>query len=124
MVSWLANNDEICGCSLPHILPLTTLGAIQHSVANLLRFQGVAEGGTDRLARGEAFQEVGDLMHEAVLVADRQTRHPPLVHVGVVAVGDVNAAPATQAPLIAVIEVLQAMEVVQIPLDRSMLPLS
>src|SRR5262245_11510025 len=37
------------------------------------------------------------------------------------AVGDVNAAPAAERPLGPVIEPLQSMQIVQVPLDRSLL---
>jgi hypothetical protein len=70
------------------------------------------------LARSRLFKEVGDLMHERVLVADLQARDPPVVHVGLIAVGDVNGAPAADDRFVAVIEVLQAMQVVQVPLER------
>src|SRR5690606_12917524 len=83
--------------------PLAILGARQDGVANPLRFQGVAERRADRFALGDPFQEVGDLVDEAVLVADRQPRHPPLVHVGMVAVGDVDRAPAAERAFVAMV---------------------
>ena len=46
-----------------------------------------------------ASQEIGELMDERVLVADLQARHPPVLHVRMVAVGDVDAAPAAHAAL-------------------------
>ena len=56
-------------------------------------------------------------MHKGVLVADAQAGHPPLVHVRHVAVGDMHAAPSARGGLVAVIEELQAVEVMQIPAD-------
>ena len=44
----------------------------------------------------DAAQEIGQRMHEGVLVADRQARHPPVVHVRVLEAGDVDLAPAGQ----------------------------
>ena len=38
--------------------------------------------------------EVGDLVHEGVLVADVESRYPPLVHVGMFAIGDMDRAPS------------------------------
>ena len=60
-------------------------------------------------------------MHERVFVADLQTRHPPVLHVRVVAVGDVDAAPAAGSPFVTMIEPLQAMQIVQIPRGRGVL---
>ena len=66
-------------------------------------------------------EEVGDLVHEGVLVTDRQPRHPPLAHVGMVAVGDVHALPAPHRPRVLVVEDLQPVEVVQVPLQAHVL---
>ena len=66
-------------------------GAGQHGVANLLCFQGVAETRMHRFAGLERLQEIGDLVNERVFVADVQSRHPPIAHVGLIAVADVNA---------------------------------
>ena len=77
--------------------------------------------GRGRLARGQVLQEVGHLVNKGVLVADLQARHPPVLHVGLVAVGDVDRPPAAQLALVAVVEVLQAVQVVQIPLERGLL---
>ena len=77
-----------------HVLPDAVLCGCEDRVADFRGLEGVAEG---RVAWGtfvEAFQEVGNLMDEGVLVADAETGHPPLVHVRHVAVGDVHAPPA------------------------------
>src|SRR5437016_6446549 len=60
-------------------------------------------------------------MDERVLVTNLQARHPPVLHIRMIAVGDVNRAPAPQPPLVAVIEELQSMQIVQVPADRRML---
>ncbi len=75
-------------------------------------FEGVSEGGSARFAAVEAGEEVGDLMHEGVLVANAEAGDPPLVHVRHVAVGDVDAAPAARVWVVAVIEKLQPVKVV------------
>ena len=63
------------------------------------------------------------MVHEAVFVADLQAGDPPVVHVGVVTagVGDVDAPPAAEDAGIAVLEVAQAVQVVQIPGDAGVL---
>ena len=50
-----------------------------------------------------------------MLVADLKPWHPPVLHVRMVAVGNVDAAPSARAPLVAMVEPLQAMQVVQVP---------
>ena len=60
-------------------------------------------------------QEVCDLVDERVLVADLQARNPPVLHIGMVAVGDMQRAPAAQPALVAMVEILQPMQIVQVP---------
>ena len=60
-------------------------------------------------------------MNECVLVADLQARHPPRLHVGMVAVRDVDRAPAAERAFVVVAEILQTVQVVQVPFDRAML---
>src|SRR5665213_1432830 len=86
------------------------LRALQYAVADRLRLQRVAEGRMGRRALVEPFDEVGDLMHERVLVADLQARYPPVFHVGMIAVGDMDAAPAAELALVAVGEIVQAVQ--------------
>ena len=47
----------------------------------------------------QPIEEVGDLVGEALLVADDEAGHPPLAQVGVVAVGDEDVGPAAQRRL-------------------------
>src|SRR6218665_1678682 len=77
-------------------LPGPVLAAGENRVADLLGLEGVPEGRAARLTLGRPFEEVPHVVHEAVLVADLQARHPPLVHVRVLAVGDVDRPPAAE----------------------------
>src|SRR4051812_38835019 len=56
-----------------------------------------------------------------MLVTNLQAGHPPFVHVRMVAIGDVKRAPPSDAPFVAVLEILQAVKVVQIPKNRGVL---
>src|ERR1051325_4896590 len=107
--------------SSPHLFPLLRLRRFQHGIAHVLRFQRIPEGGAGWFAFREALKEVGDLMNERVLVTDLQARHPPFAHVGMVAVADVDAAPAAQASFVAMLEVLQPVQIVQVPGNGSVL---
>ena len=73
-----------------HFFPLAGAGGFEDGVADVLGFEGVAEGWGGGFAGLEAFDEVGDLMDEGVFVADLQAGHPPVFHVGMLAVGDVD----------------------------------
>lgn len=53
-----------------HVLPTPTRRTVEHRVADFLGLQGIAEGGVAGGAVAEGFEEVGDLVDEAVLVAD------------------------------------------------------
>ena len=99
-------------------LTLAALGAVQHRVAHFLCFQRVAERRPGGFAGGESFQKIGHLVHEAMFVADLQAGNPPLRHVGMVAVGDVQRAPAAFPAVVAVIEILEPVKIVQIPGNR------
>src|SRR5277367_2459623 len=57
-------------------------------------------------------------MNEAVFVANLQPRHPPMLHVWVITVRDVERPPAAHDSLIAMVKVLQTMKVVEVPKDR------
>src|SRR5690606_5220741 len=76
--------------NLCDLLPFLAPGRFQHSIASFLGFKRVAERGRSRFARFEPFQEIRNLMNETVLVADLETGHPPVFHVRLVAVTDMN----------------------------------
>ena len=58
-------------------------------------------------------------MDEAVLVPNLQARYPPVLHVGLVAVRHVDVAPGAELAFIAMVEILETVEVVEIPGYRS-----
>jgi len=103
---------------LAHVGPLKTLRAGQYGVAHSLRIEGIAKGGASRLTRLQAFQEILDLVHKAMLVTNLQSCHPPVAHVRMVAVSHVNRPPAAHVTFNPVIEVFEPMQVVQVPFDR------
>jgi hypothetical protein len=84
---------------------------------DFLCLERFAEGGRHGLVFREAVEKVGDVVDEGMLVTDLQAGDPPVAHVGLVAVGDVDAAPAADDRVVAVIEVAQAVQVVQVPGD-------
>ena len=60
-------------------------------------------------------------MDKRVLVTDLQPRHPPLLHIWMFGICDVNATPPTQFAHVAMIEILQAMQIMQVPNERRFL---
>ena len=96
-------------------LPAAGLAGFEHGIANVLRFQGIAEGRTGWFAVFNALEEIGDLVDKAMFVANLQARHPPVLHVRLVAITDVNRAPATNFALVAMVEILEPVQIVKVP---------
>ena len=103
------------------IFPATRVGRFNDRFAYFLGLERIFERRAARLTGFEAFEEIGHLVDEAVLVADAAARNPPTVHVRLVAVGDVDGAPAAHDGLVAVVKIFEAVQVVQIPADRRVL---
>ena len=103
------------GQGLADVGPFSFAGTVEYGIADFLRFERVAERGGNGFAFFVTCQKIGHLMDEAVFVANLQTGHPPMVHVGMVAIGDVNRSPAAQYPFVAMIEVAEPVQIVQIP---------
>ena len=100
------------------VVPRLFFGTLEHRVAYLLRFQCIAEGRRARFTLGIRGQEIGHLVDETVLVTDAQTGHPPLIHVGHVGIRHMHRTPASDERIIAVIEVVQSMQIVQVQSNR------
>src|SRR5690606_33775888 len=81
----------------------------------------ITECGRTRFTAFQALEKVGHLVDEGMLVTDPQAGNPPFIHVGLVAVGYVNGPPSPYIGFVAVIEKLQAVQIMQVPADRSML---
>src|SRR5215207_6054059 len=96
-------------------------GGLEDSVANVLRLERVAESRAARFAFADGDEEIGNLVGECLGIADLQARDPPIFHVGLVAIRDVHAAPTAHDALVAVIEVLQTMKIMEVPPDRGVL---
>jgi hypothetical protein len=71
-------------------LPLAGPGRFQDSIGNAIGGKGITESWSGGLSAADGIEEVGNLVDESVFIADLQARHPPLVHVGMVAIGDVK----------------------------------
>ncbi len=102
---------------LCNFLPLTTFCAVEYGLADLLGFEGIAEGWVAGFSGFDGSEEVGDLVNEGVFVADLESGHPPFIHVGHIAIGAVDLVPAADDGVIAMVEVFEAMEVMEVPFD-------
>src|SRR4051812_26701107 len=100
---------------LLHLRPLSRLRRGQHGVDDVIRGEAVLEVRRAALAAFEALDELDHRVDEAVLVAELEAGDPPLAAVGMVAVGDMDTLPAALLALVAVVEDLQAVEIVQVP---------
>src|SRR5215469_6080653 len=85
-----------------YLLPLFCPCGFQHCVGYEIGSQAVPKGWGSRAILGEGEKEIGTLVNEGVFVADLQSRNPPVFHVWMVSVGDVNTLPPAQVALIAV----------------------
>src|SRR5436309_10843987 len=106
------------GCLLlsdRQLLPASALRGLQNGVGHVIGGETIAERRRRALPAGGRVQEIGELMDERVLVSDLKSGDPPMFHVGMIAVGDVNAAPPAQLALVLVIEPLEPVEIVEIP---------
>src|SRR5258707_7900027 len=56
-----------------------------------------------------------------MLVSDLQTGNPPVRHIWMLTIGDMKLAPAAYMALIAMIEILETMQIVQVPRNRRVL---
>src|SRR5437867_11411614 len=81
---------------LRHFLPLSALAGLEDGVAHVLCLQRVAERWAGRFAGLNSLEKIGDLVHKAVFVADLQAGHPPILHVRMIAIADMNGAPAAE----------------------------
>src|SRR5262245_52483566 len=109
----------------PHLLsnrdPLRRPATLQHCVTDFLRFQGIAKSWARRLIACEALEKVCHLVHKAMLVTNLQAWHPPLTHVRVVPISNMDGSPTTHSAFVAMVEIGQAMQIVQVPLDGGLL---
>src|SRR5690606_6905130 len=103
------------------ILPAFGRCRFQNRFTYFLGFQRITECGRTRFTAFQALEKVGHLVDEGMLVTDPQAGNPPFIHVGLVAVGYVNGPPSPYIGFVAVIEKLQAVQIMQVPADRSML---
>src|SRR5262245_15246436 len=69
--------------------PLGTRG-LEHRVCDVVGGEAVSERRAHALAFAGRAQEIRKLVDEGVFVPDLQARHPPVLHVRVVAVCDVH----------------------------------
>ena len=77
--------------------------------------------GLRRLGVVEALEEFGEGMGERVFVTETESRDPPVAGVRVIAVGSMDAGPTAAVTRDGVVEVVQAVEVMEIPLQRLLL---
>ena len=100
-----------------HIDPLTGLRGLEHGVADVLRPEGIAEVRIGFFGAWviEALHELNGTMDEGMFVAEAEARDPPVAGVRVVAIGDVDAGPAACFSWDVMVEVSEAVEIVEVP---------
>src|SRR3954465_3782181 len=94
-----------CAFEASHFLPLLRLAGFENGITDVLGFEGIAEIRTRAFAFGKRCQKIGDLMNESVFIPDLETGHPPVLHVRMFPIGDMDGAPTAEPAFIAIIEV-------------------
>jgi len=56
-----------------------------------------------------------------MFVSDWQTGHPPVLHIGMIAVGNVDRTPAPNFSFVAIVEILLSIQGVKVPDHRRIL---
>lgn len=97
--------------------PQSGFGGLEDGVADILGAEGVAEIGVGffRARIVEAFHELDSAVDEGVLVTEAESGDPPVAGIGVIAIGDVDAGPATGLAGDVVVEVGETIEIVEVP---------
>src|SRR5207249_651655 len=108
----------------PDRYPAPVSRRLQHRVRDVIRLQRFSKSRRRAPSLSKRRQKIGGLVHECMLVADLKTRHPPVLHIRMVGIRDVNASPSPDTAFILMIEILQSMEVVEIPQYRSVLAIN
>src|SRR5580658_10460317 len=90
-----------------NLFPLFGLGRFQYRVSYIVGSKPVAKRRSGHAVFTDGQDEIRGLVNEGVLVADLESWHPPVLHVRMVAVRNVNVLPSAQLTLIAVVEVFQ-----------------
>src|SRR6516162_8565174 len=106
--------------TLRSLFPPAGLGRTEHGVNHSLCLQGILEGRLGRLVSIKRIQKVCDLVDEGVFEPDGQARHPPMGHVRMLSVRNMDRSPAAERAFVLVVEPLQPVQIVQIPGERSM----
>lgn len=102
-----------------HVHPLSGFRGLEDGIANVLGAEGVSKigkglGGTRII---EMLHELDSTVHERVFVSEAKAGDPPVSGVGVVAIGDMDAGPATGFTGDVMIEVREPVEIVEVPGD-------
>src|SRR5215831_4458445 len=87
-----------------HWFPLPGLCRFQHRIGDLIRRQSISESRSCLFTRTNGLEKVGELVSKRMLVTDLQTGYPPMLHIRMLSISDVQASPAPQLAFITVIE--------------------
>src|SRR5262249_23416178 len=89
--------------------PLTRLRRPQNGIRNIIRRQALSECRRCLFVGSECLQEIGELVNECMFISNLQARHPPTLHIRMIAIGHMNPSPAAHQSFVTMIEVLNSM---------------
>src|ERR1700722_776849 len=98
-----------------YCFPLFCLRGFQDGICHVLGGQAIAECWSRGTVAVERKNKIRDLVNERMFVPNLEAWNPPVLHVWMIAIGNVNALPAAQLALIAIVKVIEPVQVMEIP---------
>src|SRR4029077_16640904 len=106
-------------CGLGGFFPFARLCRLEHSMHNSFGRHRMLKRRFGRFLFVQRIQKICDLMNKPMFEANRQAWYPPVGHVRMISVRDMDRSPAAKGTFIPVIEPLQPMQIMEIPGERA-----
>src|SRR6202012_433566 len=84
-------------CFSLNFFPLPGTGRLKNCIGYIICGEAIGKRRRRVLFPAYGLKKVRDLVDERVLIANLQARHPPVLHIRMIAVRNVHALPAAQA---------------------------
>src|SRR5678815_5124900 len=84
---------SLLSASSIYLLPGSGFSGLNHSLTNFFCFEGIPECRRTGFSTIQAFNEISGLVDEGMLISNTKSRHPPLVHIRLITICNMNRAP-------------------------------
>jgi hypothetical protein len=102
------------------ILPALGRSRIQYGFTYLLGFQRIFKSRAALFSRLKTFKEISGLMNKRMFIPDTCSWYPPSFHVRLITIRNQNGSPSTHNGIIRMIKKFKAVQIMQVPANRSM----